>query len=90
MVVEWIMSIAVEFVGWVVALFPQWDVPAWLLDVDDVANQILAGLTGLGAWVNWGLLFACFALQLTTFLVCLGIKGLMKLAAHFPQFGGSG
>ena len=89
MIVEWLMGIGAGIATWFIDTFMRWD---GVQPVDVWAGiEALAGeFASIGVWLDWGALVGAVGLSIGVWLVCLGVKAVRALIAHFPQFGGAG
>lgn len=91
MIVEWFFSVATGLVQWLVGLFPDYTLPEWFAQLGDTITSVTAGLSGMGAWVNWVLLNSCIAAVILCWSVFGGIKLIRVAAGHIPGgVGGNG
>jgi len=84
------MSIATNLSGWFVGMFPEWDVPEFIAQLDGQVNAVFAGLSGLGAWVDFNITFTVVGLALLAYLTGLTIKAARAVASYIPFVGGAG
>jgi hypothetical protein len=87
---EWFITIGIGFAGWVVGLFPEWDVPSEVAGFDDMLNGFIAPFSSLGAWVPWTVIFICVGLAVAAWVIGWGVKAIRAVAAHVPFVGGAG
>ena len=90
MIVEWFLSVAADFVEWLVGLLPAWEVPAWFLDVGTTISNVTDKLDGLGVWVQWDVLNGCLQAVLGAWVLFAGIKLVRAALGHAPGVGGNG
>jgi hypothetical protein len=88
MIIEWLNSIAMGFVGWLGGLMPHWDAPT---DSPSGAfAQIVQVIAGMGVWIPWPVLILCTGIVVAAWLVTLSVMLLRAVIAHVPLFGGAG
>lgn len=90
MIVEFFMGLGAAFSEWIAGLFGEWDIPDFLVNLDDMINEILDNLDGVAVWVDWGFILICVLAVIGVWGVGLAVKGVRAIAAHIPFFGGSG
>lgn len=90
MIVEWLVGLATSVAGWIADLFGEWTPPPELTGMVDGVRDFLAGMVGLGVWINWPVLAGCVAVAVTAWSSVLVIKLARAVAAHIPLFGGAG
>lgn len=91
MIVEWFFSVGAGLVEWLVGLFPEYTIPDWFTELGDTIAAITAGMSGMGAWVNWTLLNSCIAAVILAWSIFGGIKLTRVAAGHIPGgVGGNG
>lgn len=90
MIIEWLIAVAADVAIWMATLFPEWELPAWLLDPQGPMRIMLEGYNGLGVWFDWGVLGTCVVATVTAFVAGGGTKLLRSVATHLPFVGGSG
>lgn len=89
MIVEWLMGIGAGLAGWFVDTFMVWE-GAQPEDVWASIEGIAGEFASVGVWFNWVALTSAVGLAIGVWLVCLLVKAIRALIAHFPQFGGAG
>jgi hypothetical protein len=87
---EWFVTLFQGLIAWVGDLFPSWDPPAAMLGLASTMQGLMDAFVGLGVWVDWGVLSTCVGIQVSTWLIVLGIKLIRAVVAHIPEFGGAG
>lgn len=90
MIVEWLMTVSSGFVDWFASLFPQLELPAELVNVDDALNTVASYGDGMGAFVNWTIVGLIAAVPITVWCAGFLIKIARVLIAHIPFVGGKG
>lgn len=90
MIVEWLIYISTGFGEWVASLFPELDIPAELVNLDDSVNNLFGYGEGLGAFIPWGIIGTLAAIPLIVWIAGLTIKTARALFAHIPFIGGRG
>lgn len=90
MITQAVLDFGTNFVTWLIGLFPSWTVPAWFTGLDGYVNQVLGAVNGTSPWIPWPLVISVGVVVISTYLVCLGIKTVLRLAAFIPFFGGAG
>jgi len=90
-IVEWIMGLGSGISGWIASLFPtDFEVPPFLANLDTMINDLLEGLTGIGAWVDWVFIIATVSVVIGVWLLAFGVKIIRAIVAHAPFVGGAG
>lgn len=91
MIVEWFFSVAAALMEWLAGLFPDYELPAWFAEMGVTIAAVTAGLSGLGAWVNWVVLNSAIASVLLAWAIFGSIKLSRVAAGHLPGgVGGNG
>lgn len=90
MIVEWFVSLASGFVGWLATLFPVLDLPPELVNADEGFNQVMALGDGLGAFVNWTVVGILAGIPITIWIGGLLLRAARVGLSHIPFFGGRG
>lgn len=62
----------------------------WLHTLDAQIHNILQWSSGLGVWMDWGVVNVVVASIIATWLICFTVKLVLRIVSHFPQFGGAG
>lgn len=88
MVTEWLMSLAVGFVGWFLDTFGSWDPPAMFTTARSSLIGVLNNFVGLGVWVDFAVVGTCFAVVAGAFLTQFIVKGARWVLGLFPTMGG--
>lgn len=90
MIIEWLITVAVNFVGWIGSLFPTIEIPGWLSGLDGSVNGWFSQWDGVGVWVDWKFISTVVAVVLSVWAIGFVIKLVRVILGHIPQFGGNG
>lgn len=90
MIIEMIIGAAAGFIGWLSDGFAEIELPGWVIDGTEAVYGFIEGVSGLGAWFPWEVLATVIGSLVVVFLITLGVKTILKIAAFFPFIGGSG
>lgn len=90
MIVEWFMSVASGFAGWLATLFPEFEEASWMTDPLGPLYGTLTFLSSLGTWVDIVAIAGIGGFVLSLYGVAYLIKLIRVLIAHVPFFGGRG
>lgn len=91
MVTEWVFDVFVSLAAFVGSWFVvEWEVAPFFVNFDSTINDVLDNLSGVGAWVDWGITFTVVGAVVLAWIVGLGVKLVRQIAAHLPVIGGSG
>lgn len=89
-ITEWLIVLGMEIGGFFATLFPEWEIPAWMVEHRTTLVDMLETYNGFGVWVNWPVLGLCVAAVGVAYASGLGVRLARAVAAHVPQFGGAG
>lgn len=90
MITEWFLNLSATFMGWFGGLFDGFELPDWLVNLDDFWNKVADPIDGLAVWVPWTLVIGALVVCVSTYFVCLVIKYARAIASYIPFFGGAG
>jgi hypothetical protein len=90
MISEFFIDLSVNFIVWLAGVFGSYTPPDELLNAVDAVDGALAGISGVGVWVDWAVLGACTAAASATWAVVFGIRLVLRVASHIPIIGGAG
>ena len=91
MIIEWLVTGALQVTAWVVGLFEPLGLPPDLVNVDQTITSFIEEHgEGMGVWVEWNLVGTLMGIGLAVWAVSLGVKVVRVLIAHIPLFGGKG
>lgn len=90
MIVEWIASVGSSIAAFIAGLFPAWSPPDWLTGFGSQVQSVLVPAAGLGVWLPFALAGTVVASVVATWVVCFGIKLILRVGSHVPVFGGAG
>lgn len=90
MIVEWFLGLAAGVVEWMASLINGWSPPGWLVGIDDSISAVTDIASGLGVWVNWGIVGLCTAAVAASWALFGNVKLARVGVSHIPQFGGGG
>lgn len=90
MIAEWIASFGMDIAIFIAGLFPEWDIPGWVIDSRGQLVSMIEAQAGLGVWIDWGVLGLCITATVTTYSIAIVIKLVRAAAGHIPQIGGKG
>lgn len=90
MITQFFLDLGASIVNWLASLFPPWQVPSQVTGLPGMLSQLLAGMGGLGGWIDWGVVSAAVGVAVSTWIVCLVIKTLRAIASYLPFVGGAG
>lgn len=90
MIIEWLLGIGATVSNWFASLFPVWEPPEFLATFDDIVNDVLQNVGGIGVWADWVFILVVVGAVVSVWLIALGIKVIRAIAAHIPFFGGAG
>lgn len=90
MITEWFVQLSFTVSGWVAGLFPDFEIPQWMLDSRGAMVGFLESMSGLGVWVDWGALALCVGAVAAAYGIGILIKLIRVGISHVPFFGGSG
>lgn len=90
MIVEWFLTVAAGFVGWIGDSIADVALPSWVTDGTTALYGFLESVAGLGAWFPWEVLLAVLTGLVAVFLGTAVVKLVLRVLSHLPFFGGSG
>lgn len=90
MITEFFLRLLADFNMFVTGLFPDWELPDWMVDFAPAVSGLIGFIADTGAWIDWTVLIAVTTSVAATFTVVLLIRLIRAIAAHIPFFGGSG
>lgn len=90
MITEALISFGTGFVSFIAGIFPHWTAPDWLTGFGSQIQSILNPAQGLGVWLNFGLAGTVVVAVVGTWIVCFGIKLLLRIVSYVPLVGGAG
>lgn len=90
MIAEFFSDLGMNIAIWITTLFPEWEIPEWVHDSRGTLLGLLQTHSGLGVWVDWGVLGLCITATATTYGVMLLVKLIRAALGHVPQVGGKG
>ena len=90
MITDYFLQLAAQFIAWIATLWPDFEVPQWMLDARPSLITLMESFNGLGAWVDWDVLGICIAAVASVYGIALLIRVIRAAVAHIPQFGGGG
>lgn len=89
MIIEWLVTIAANVVGWISDNLLTWD-GAQPRAIWSEMEGMVAQVGSMGVWIDWASIATAVGLAVTVWLACLAIKAVRALIAHIPQIGGAG
>ena len=90
MIVEWLLDLVTGFVGWVLGLFDDWQLPTELMSPHSGIFYVYSFLTSMGVWVPWAGIGVIVTITMGCYMFLFVVKLIKNLIAHVPGFGGSG
>lgn len=81
---------ASSVITWIVGLFPDWEPPGWLINADDMVQQVFGFFDGLSPWVDWAFIGTICLIPFGVWAAVLLFKGVRVIVSHVPFFGGRG
>ena len=90
MITEWLLTICLSIVEFIVGLLPEWEVPDFMQEFASGIADLFDMINGFGAWAPFAYLGILFGVILTTWSVTAIIKLVLRAASHIPGAGGAG
>lgn len=90
MITTAVLGLVTGFATWIASLWPPLVLPDWLVNLDGTFNQVTSAISGLGAWIDWGLLVTIVGFALTVWIACVIFKVVLRVLSYLPLFGGAG
>ena len=88
MITEWIMNLGIGIAEWFISLFGTEPPPEWISSITTWLGQLMGSVSGLGAWLPWGIAITVAGVVLALWLAGFVIKGLRWVLGLIPTMGG--
>jgi hypothetical protein len=87
-ITQWFIDLGQGFIGWALSLLPQGPPPAWIGDFRGRLGSLLAGIDGMGAWLDWSFALVVVLAVVGAWAVVLTVRAVRWLVGWIPTMGG--
>lgn len=87
MITQWVCQAFLACIGFLIGLFPKWDVPSWITTMTDTWRDTVPMLDKFGYWFPLNIAGLCIAGIIFAWGAALAIR-LFRIAASYATLGG--